>query len=55
MYRAIGFWHLEAALEGFKGSWGRIGKEGLNDAEKRGLLREEGIKFDGSGRVIGFR
>jgi len=43
-YRAIGFWHLEDVLEGFKGSWGRNGKKGLNDAEKRGLLREEGVK-----------
>jgi O-6-methylguanine DNA methyltransferase len=40
-------------IGGFKGSWGRNGKEGLNDAEKRGLLREEGVKFDGSGRVVG--
>lgn len=40
-------------IGGFKGSWGRNGKEGLNDAEKRGLLREEGVKFDGLGRVVG--
>jgi methylated-DNA-[protein]-cysteine S-methyltransferase len=40
-------------IGGFKGSWGRNGKEGLNDAEKRRLLREEGVKFDGTGRVIG--
>jgi O-6-methylguanine DNA methyltransferase len=40
-------------IGGFKGSWGRNGKEGLNDGEKRALLREEGVKFDGSGRVIG--
>jgi O-6-methylguanine DNA methyltransferase len=40
-------------IGGFKGSWGRNGKEGLNDAEKRGLLRKEGVKFDGSGRVVG--
>ena len=40
-------------IGGFKGSWGRNGKVGLNDAEKRGLLREEGVKFDGLGRVVG--
>ena len=40
-------------LGGFKGSWGRNGKEGLNDGEKRSLLRKEGVKFDGSGRVVG--
>jgi len=41
------------AIGGFKGSWGRGGKEGLNDGEKRRLLREEGVQFDGRGRVIG--
>lgn len=40
-------------LGGFKGSWGRNGKEGLNDGEKRSLLRKEGVKFDGFGRVVG--
>ncbi len=40
-------------IGGFKGSWGKNGKEGLNDAEKRGLLRDEGVRFDGSGRVVG--
>jgi methylated-DNA-[protein]-cysteine S-methyltransferase len=40
-------------IGGFKGSWGRNGKEGLNDVEKRALLRGEGVKFDGLGRVIG--
>jgi methylated-DNA-[protein]-cysteine S-methyltransferase len=40
-------------IGGFKGSWGRNGKEGLNDGEKRGLLRQEGVKFDGLGRVVG--
>lgn len=40
-------------LGGFHGSWGRNGKEGLHDDKKRKLLREEGVKFDGRGRVIG--
>lgn len=39
-------------IGGFKGSWGRNGKKGLND-EKRALLRKEGVKFDGLGRVVG--
>ena len=41
------------AIGGFKGSWGRNGKEGINDGEKRRLLREEGVRFDGRGRVVG--
>lgn len=40
-------------IGGFEGSWGRNGKEGLNDNKKRGLLRDEGVKFDGRGRVVG--
>ncbi|KAH8816322.1 6-O-methylguanine DNA methyltransferase [Xylogone sp. PMI_703] len=40
-------------IGGFKGSWGRKGKEGLNDGKKRDLLRREGVKFDGKGRVLG--
>lgn len=40
-------------LGGFHGSWGRKGEEGLHDEKKRGLLREEGVRFDGRGRVIG--
>lgn len=40
-------------IGGFKGSWGRNGQEGLNDGEKRKFLREEGVKFDGLGRVVG--
>ncbi|KAH7336353.1 methylated-DNA--cysteine S-methyltransferase [Rhexocercosporidium sp. MPI-PUGE-AT-0058] len=40
-------------LGGFHGSWGRKGEEGLHDEKKRKLLREEGVKFDGRGRVVG--
>lgn len=37
-------------LGGFKGSWGEDGK--FADEKKR-LLREEGVKFDGTGKVVG--
>ncbi|RDW66133.1 hypothetical protein BP6252_09768 [Coleophoma cylindrospora] len=40
-------------IGGFHGSWGRGGKEGVHDQDKRRLLREEGVKFDGKGRVVG--
>ncbi|KAL2068849.1 hypothetical protein VTL71DRAFT_15187 [Oculimacula yallundae] len=40
-------------LGGFGGSWGRKGEAGLNDDKKRKLLREEGVRFDGKGRVVG--
>ena len=40
-------------LGGFHGSWGRNGKEGLHDDKKRKLLREEGVRFDGKGKVVG--
>lgn len=40
-------------LGGFMGSWGRNGEAGLNDDKKRRLLREEGVSFDGRGRVVG--
>jgi len=40
-------------IGGFHGSWGRNGEAGLNDDKKRRLLREEGVKFDGRGRVVG--
>lgn len=40
-------------LGGFHGSWGRKGEEGLNDGKKRELLRGEGVRFDGKGRVVG--
>lgn len=41
------------SIGGFEGSWGRNGKAGLNDDKKRKLLRGEGVKFDGRGRVVG--
>lgn len=40
------------ALGGFKGEWPKNG-EGITLDEKRVLLRGEGIKFDGKGRVVG--
>ncbi|QDS76778.1 hypothetical protein FKW77_002037 [Venturia effusa] len=40
-------------IGGFGGSWGRKGEEGKNDKEKYRLLRSEGVKFDGKGRVVG--
>lgn len=40
-------------IGGFQGSWGRNGEKGLNDDKKRRLLREEGVRFDGSGKVLG--
>lgn len=40
-------------LGGFHGSWGRKGKEGLHDDKKRKLLRDEGVMFDGKGKVVG--
>ena len=40
-------------LGGFHGSWGKKGEEGLHDDKKRKLLREEGVRFDGKGRVVG--
>jgi len=41
------------SIGGFHGSWGRNGKDGLNDGKKRKLLRDEGVKFDGKGKVVG--
>ncbi|RFU34549.1 hypothetical protein B7463_g1796, partial [Scytalidium lignicola] len=43
----------DGRIGGFQGSWGRGGKEGLNDGKKRELLRREGVKFDGKGKVLG--
>jgi len=43
----------DGSIGGFGGSWGRKGEEGTNDQEKRRLLREEGVRFDGRGRVVG--
>lgn len=40
-------------IGGFHGSWGRGGEKGLHDEKKRRLLREEGVRFDGKGRVVG--
>ncbi|KAL7806466.1 methylated-DNA--cysteine S-met [Trichoderma gracile] len=40
------------ALGGFKGSWPRDG-EGITIAEKRSLLRSEGVRVDDRGRVLG--
>lgn len=40
------------ALGGFKGEWPK-GGEGITLDEKRMLLRGEGVKFDGTGRVVG--
>lgn len=40
------------ALGGFKGEWPKDG-EGITLDEKRMLLRGEGVKFDGTGRVVG--
>jgi methylated-DNA-[protein]-cysteine S-methyltransferase len=39
-------------LGGFKGAWPRSG-EGITLDEKRMLLRTEGVRFDGEGRVVG--
>lgn len=39
-------------LGGFKGKWPKTG-EGITLDEKRKLLREEGVRFDEKGRVVG--
>lgn len=39
-------------LGGFKGQWPRDG-EGITLDEKKGLLRGEGVRMDGGGRVLG--
>lgn len=39
-------------LGGFKGRW-PVDGEGITMDEKRHLLRGEGIRFDGKGRVLG--
>ncbi|KAI0006717.1 methylated-DNA--cysteine S-met [Xylariaceae sp. FL0662B] len=39
-------------LGGFKGKWPRDG-EGITIDEKKRLLRSEGVKIDGKGRVLG--
>lgn len=43
----------DGRIGGFKGSWGRKGKEGANDGQKRSLLKGEGVRFDSGGRVVG--
>ncbi|RSL90608.1 hypothetical protein CEP51_000637 [Fusarium floridanum] len=40
------------ALGGFKGKWPKDG-EGITIDEKKKLLRSEGVRFDGKGKVIG--
>lgn len=40
------------ALGGFKGEWPKNG-EGITLDEKKVLLRREGVKLDGKGRVVG--
>ncbi|KPM39140.1 hypothetical protein AK830_g7434 [Neonectria ditissima] len=40
------------ALGGFKGKWPRDG-EGITIDEKKKLLRGEGVRLDGKGKVIG--
>lgn len=40
------------ALGGFKGEWPKNG-EGITLDEKKVLLRREGVKFDGKGKVVG--
>jgi len=39
-------------LGGFKGQWPKDG-EGITLDEKKMLLRQEGVKFDGNGKVLG--
>lgn len=44
----------DGRIGGFKGEWGaEDGGEGAFVREKRRLLREEGVRFDGRGRVVG--
>lgn len=40
----------DGKIGGFKGDWG---EEGRFVSEKRRLLKEEGVKFDGKGKVVG--
>ena len=40
----------DGQIGGFKGDWG---EEGRFVSEKKRLLREEGVRFDGHGRVVG--
>ena len=43
----------DGGLGGFMGSWGRGGEKGKNDDKKLKLLREEGVRFGGNGKVVG--
>lgn len=40
----------DATIGGFGGEWG---EDGQHASEKRSLLREEGVKFDGKGKAVG--
>ena len=40
----------DGRIGGFGGSWGEAGEHA---GEKRKLLRAEGVRFDGMGRVVG--
>ncbi|KAI3392440.1 hypothetical protein diail_5684 [Diaporthe ilicicola] len=40
----------DGTIGGFGGQWG---EDGQHAAEKRSLLREEGVKFGGKGKVVG--
>lgn len=40
----------DGTIGGFGGQWG---EDGQHASDKRSLLREEGVKFDGKGKVVG--
>ncbi|KAH8777353.1 DNA binding methylated-DNA--cysteine S-methyltransferase [Diaporthe sp. PMI_573] len=40
----------DGTIGGFGGQWGEGGQHA---SEKRSLLREEGVKFDGKGKAVG--
>ncbi|MCJ1393500.1 hypothetical protein MMC18_006375 [Xylographa bjoerkii] len=43
----------DGGIGGFGGEWGGKGGEGERIRKKRELLRSEGVRFDGRGRVVG--
>lgn len=43
----------DGGIGGFGGEWRRDGTEGEGARRKRALLRGEGVRFDGRGRVVG--
>ncbi|MCJ1414330.1 hypothetical protein MMC32_000656 [Xylographa parallela] len=43
----------DGGIGGFGGEWGGKGGEGEKIRKKRELLRSEGVRFDGRGRVVG--